>query len=251
MKLIKFIIIFTSILILYSCANYKSIQKEKKIEKTYYSSIGFALIYDDYIVEQKVINKKLNNNEIKVLHSSLKKNTPIKIINPINNKSLETIVYKTVKYPSIFNIVITKKIASILEIDNDEPYIEIYELKKNKTFVAKKSNTFEEEKNVAGKAPIDEIQMNDLSVKKIDTKQKQINKSKFIIVISDFYYLESANVLKEELVKKTNIKGFSVKKVANNKFRLSIGPFKNFNSLKSIYISLNNLGFEGINIYKE
>ena len=29
------------------------------------------------------------------------------------------------------------------------------------------------------------------------------------------------------------------------------GPFKNFNALKSIYISLNNLGFEGINIYRE
>jgi len=109
MNLIKHITIFVLILILYSCADYKSIKNNKKIEKVYYSSTGFALIYDDYIVEQKVINKKLNNDEIKVLHSSLKKNTPIKIINPINNKSIETNVYKTVKYPSIFNIVITKK----------------------------------------------------------------------------------------------------------------------------------------------
>ena len=251
MNLIKHITIFVLILILYSCADYKSIKNNKKIEKVYYSSTGFALIYDDYIVEQKVINKKLNNDEIKVLHSSLKKNTPIKIINPINNKSIETNVYKTVKYPSIFNIVITKKIASILEIDKDDPYIEIYELKKNKTFVAKKSNTFDEEKNVAEKAPVEEIQVNDLSIKKIDTKKKQISKSKFIIVVSDFYYLESANVLKEELIKKTNIKDFLVKKVANNKYRLSIGPFKNFNSLKSTYISLNNLGFDELNIHRE
>ena len=39
-------------------------------------------------------------------------------------------------------------------------------------------------------------------------------------------------------------------KITDTKYRLSVGPFKNFNALKSIYISLNNLGFEGINIYR-
>ena len=32
---------------------------------------------------------------------------------------------------------------------------------------------------------------------------------------------------------------------------LLVGPFKNFNALKTTYISLNNLGFENLNIYKE
>ena len=66
-----------------------------------------------------------------------------------------------------------------------------------------------------------------------------------------FYYLDSAKNLKKELIKETKINEFSVKKINDNKYRLSVGPFKNFNALKSIYISLNNLGFEGINIYRE
>jgi len=32
---------------------------------------------------------------------------------------------------------------------------------------------------------------------------------------------------------------------------LLVGPFNNFNALKTIYISLNNLGFEDLNIYME
>ena len=38
--------------------------------------------------------------------------------------------------------------------------------------------------------------------------------------------------------------------ISNNKYRLLAGPFKNFNTLKTSYISLNNLGFENLNIYK-
>ena len=48
-----------------------------------------------------------------------------------------------------------------------------------------------------------------------------------------------------------NINNISVKKINNNKYRLLVGPFKNFNALKNTYISLNNLGFEELNIYKE
>ena len=43
----------------------------------------------------------------------------------------------------------------------------------------------------------------------------------------------------------------SVRKINNKKYRLLVGPFKNFNALKTTYISLNNLGFEDLNIYKD
>ena len=42
-----------------------------------------------------------------------------------------------------------------------------------------------------------------------------------------------------------------VKKINNKKYRLLAGPFKNFNALKTTYISLNNLGFEIPNIYRD
>ena len=70
-------------------------------------------------------------------------------------------------------------------------------------------------------------------------------------MINDFYYKESADNLKKKLIKKTNMDNIFVKKINNNKYRLLAGPFKNFNTLKTTYISLNNLGFEGLNVYKD
>ena len=93
--------------------------------------------------------------------------------------------------------------------------------------------------------------MDNLSEIEQTNQVKEVKKSKFILVIGDFYYLDTANNLKKKLVKQTKINNFSVKKIKTNQFRLSVGPFKNFNSLKSTYISLNNLGFDDLNIYKK
>ena len=246
-------IILTSICIIatYSCANYKTNESVKKKEKVYYASSGFALIYEDELYKQKVVNRKINNEDIGVMHSSLKISTPIKIINPDNSKIIETKIYKKANYPKIFNIVISKKIASILELDVNNPYVEIIEIKKNKIFIAKKTNTFDEEKSVAEKAPVDEIKMDNLSKDEPEIEKKRPKKSNFMIVINDFYFEDSANNLKTELVRKTKINNISVKKIDNKKYRLLAGPFKNFNALKTTYISLNNLGFENLNIYRE
>ena len=72
-------------------------------------------------------------------------------------------------------------------------------LKKNRTFIAKKSNTFEEEKNVAEKAPVDEVKMDDLTNIESKSEKKLRKKSSFILVISDFYYIDSAYNLKKTL----------------------------------------------------
>jgi len=110
---------------------------------------------------------------------------------------------------------------------------------------------FDEEKNVANTAPVDEVKMDDLSLKDKPKKDIVSKKNNFYLVISDFYYLESAKSLKADLTKKININNFLIKKINTNKYRLTIGPFKNFNSLKEPYIKLTNLGFEDLNIYNE
>ena len=250
MKFYRSILLFVFFIHLYSCADYKMDKTNQDKEKLYYSSSGFALIFEDKLYKEKIISKKINNDEIRAMHVFLKKNTFIKIINPLNSKTVETKIYSNSKYPKIFNIVISQKIASILELDINNPYIEIIEVKKNKTFIAKEGNIFDEEKNVAEKAPISEVKMDDLTKEKIKNQEISSKDSNYILVISDFYYLDSANNLKKELVKKMNINNISVKKI-NNKYRLLVGPFKNFNALKNTYISLNNLGFEELNIYKE
>ena len=133
----------------------------------------------------------------------------------------------------------------------NNPYVKVIEVKKNMTFIAKEGKMFEEEKQVAETAPVDEIIMDDLTDTKPATEKKPYKKNNFILVISDFYYSDSAYNLKKELEKNTGITNLSVKKINNNQYRLYVGPYKNFNSLKSIYISLNNLGFEDLNIYNE
>ena len=249
--ILKRIIVLTGFsLFLFSCAE---INKTKKIiykDKTYYSSNGFALIYDETLFKNKVIRKNFIDNEVYILHNFLKKNTPITITNPDNNKIIKTIVNKKADYPKIFNIVISDKIASDLSLDINNPYVEIIEHKKNKTFIAKEGSIFDEEKKVAAKAPVEEIEMDSIN-ETSNTKKVKLKKTKsFILVISDFYYIDSANNLKNDISKKTNIKNISVKKINNKKFRLLVGPFKNFNALKNTYISLNNLGFEDLNINK-
>jgi len=207
-----------------------------------------CLIYVIHLIH--LGSRKINNEEIILMHNSLKINTPIKIINPENQKFVETKVYKRSNYPGIFNAVISEKIVTILELDIDNPYVEIIQIKKNKKFIAKKANTFDEEKNVADTAPVESIEMDDLTN---NTESNNVLKKKnsYVLVINDFYYIDSAKNLKSELLRKINIKNLYIKKINNKKYRLYVGPFKNFNALKTTYISLNNLGFSDLNIYKE
>ena len=91
--------------------------------------------------------------------------------------------------------------------------------------------------------------MDDISNNKSTTKSLIVEKNNYIILISDFYYLDSANNLKNKLEQETKIGNFVVKKINDNQFRLYAGPYENFNALKSTYISLNHLGFDDLNIY--
>jgi len=249
-KFIKFILILFSTFLL-SCAEYRVDKSSKKKERQYFSSSGFALIYEEDLYKKNLINKKMKKGSLGVMHSTLKTNTPIKIVNPENSKYIITKIIKKAEYPKIFNSIISKKIAQILLLDFDNPYIELFEIKKNKTFIAKKSDTFDEEKNVADKVPVDEIKMDNISENKKTEKKLNSNKKQFILIISDFYYFDSAKNLKKHLIKETKYSNFAIRKINDKKYRLLIGPFKNFNALKSVYISLNNLGFDDLNVKKE
>ena len=114
MNLTKKIILFCAILFLGACADYKIDQRKHIKERKFYSSKGFALIYSDSLFAQGGIDKKLNNNKIidnmlnheniLAMHSTLRKNTLITIINPVNSKSIETKIFKRANYPNVFNI---------------------------------------------------------------------------------------------------------------------------------------------------
>jgi hypothetical protein len=225
----------------------KIIKKQIKIEEPTYSSKGFALIYEDSIFQKKIVNKKLNNDQNYVLHSFLKNNTLINISNPFNSKSLTAKIRKTFKYPSMYNIVITKKMAEKLDLDVNNPYVEFYTIKKNVKFIVKEASIFEEEKNVADKAPVASINVNDLSTStsEIEVKKK---KPSYIINIAEFYFLESAETAKNRFEKEANLLNIKIKEMSNNKFKVYSGPYVNFDSVKETYLALNKLGFEDLNI---
>tara|TARA_B100000029_G_scaffold512288_1_gene608501 strand:- start:1043 stop:1789 length:747 start_codon:yes stop_codon:yes gene_type:complete len=242
-------ITFLLILFLTSCA--VNVKNKNKAERTYHTSTGFALIYEESLYKNKTINKKIDNQNIQIMHDNLRKGTLIRITNLENSKFIDTKIYKKAQYPKIFNAVISKKVASILNLDTDNPFIEIIELKKNKKFIAKEGNIFEEEKVVADKAPVDQVEMKNLSENNQEINTNKSKKNNFVIVISDFYYENSAISLKNEIVSKIKINNISIKKISDNKYRLLVGPYENFNTLKTTYISLNNLGFEGLNVFNE
>ena len=251
MKLTKIIITLTSIVLLYSCADYKTQQAREGVEKNYYFSKGFALVYNEDLYYQKVVNKKFSDEKYGAMHNLLKVNTSVKIINPSNSKFLDIKISKKANYPKIFNIVLSRSAAFALELDMENPYVEVFETKKNKTFVAKEGNTFEEEKNVSKKVPVDEVKIDILTEQDVNTKKKIVKKNNFILVINDFYYFDSANDLKKVLREKIKVDNISIKKINNNKYRLFAGPFKSFNTLKTTYISLNKLGFEDLIVNRE
>ena len=233
---------------LFSCTqDMKIIKKHPKVIEPTYSSKGFALIYEDAIFENKIVNKKLNNDQDYVLHPFLKNNTLVNISNPLNSKSLTAKIKETIEYPSIYTVVITKKMAESLDLDINNPYVEVLTIKKNDKFIAKKASIFEEEKNVANKVPVTSININDLS---ISTAKSEVKKKKpsYIINIAEFYFFESAETVKNRFEKEANLTNIKIKKISENKFKVYFGPYVSFASMKDTYFSLNELGFENLDI---
>ena len=77
MNLNTIVLLLISTIFLNSCADYKTDRTTKKKEKQYYSSIGFALIYEDHHYLNKVVNKKIKNEDSVAMHNLLKINTAI------------------------------------------------------------------------------------------------------------------------------------------------------------------------------
>jgi hypothetical protein len=145
-----------------------------------YSNKGFALIYSDNLFKDKIVNKKIDERSLIIFQKNLKINTPVKITNILNNKSLIATVGKNSKYPSFNNTVLSVRIAEELELDINQPYVEVLEIIENSLFVAQKAKTYEEEKSVAAKAPVNDIDISDLNF--VDKSHKKNIAYDFLIL---------------------------------------------------------------------
>ncbi len=245
----KFFTIILLSLFLISCdQSLQSISEKKiiKIEKKY-KNLGFALIYDDNL--DKI--KKIDARSLDIYHKSLKRKSIVKITNPKNNKSLiANVKSNKVKFSDFYNSIISQRIAETLDLDIEEPYLEILLVSKNSTFVAKKSKTFDEEKKVAEKAPVDGIKISNLNNEKV--KKKNIKKDTFSysIKLADFYYKGSAQMVIDRIVLETSIRNYKIIELSKTKYRVLIGPFNDIKLLKESFEKIKPLNFENIEILK-
>ncbi len=231
----------------------KEIEKIKKEElvNIVYSNKGFALIYSEDT--DNSLEYKLDDTSINILSPNLPNGTPVRITNIINGKSLLTVVKKKTVLPIYYNSVITNRIVSELSINPSEPYVYIETINSNKLYVASDVKTFDEEKEVANKAPVEDIMVQSISLeteKKESKAENFVTNFNYIIKFADFYFEDSAIMLKNRLFEEYKIENILIKKLSQNNFRVYKGPYKDFEKLKKGFLNIENLDFDSIEIIK-
>ena len=240
----KFKFIFFLIFIFSCTSNYTKLDN-----RVPYNSKGFALVYNESDYENKIIQMKLDNKKIQVFHNQLKTNTLVKLINPKTNSYLIVKNIRKTKYPDFYKILITEAVAKKLDIDPNLPLIEIIEIKKNKSFVAKKAKIFEEETKIPSKAPVTSVKISNISKDK--NIKKSNNQNRIYIEIATFYSEDVAIFLKDRIMKELpnyDSNKLKIRKKNYNEIKVISGPYKAVNLVKNDYILLKNFGFEELDI---
>ena len=237
--------IFLILVLIYSCAPHHNTINLKKP----YNAKGFAYIYNDFDFKEKNISSKMNNEILQISHQNLRTGTIIKIINPKNKESIVLKNIKRIRYPEFYKILITEPVAKKLNLNTDLPILEILEIKKNKSFIAKRAKIFNEEKKIPSKAPVASVQISNISKHKINKKD---NIDKIYIQIASFYSKKTAEFLKQRIINGVNdfdTNKLKIKNINNKETKLISGPYTTVNLLKNDYIKLKNFGFEELDIF--
>ena len=127
----------------------------------------------------------------------------------------EEITLVNSEYPAFNNSVVSLRIANELNINIEEPYVEIIALSKNSLFVAKKAKTYDEEKKVANKMPVNSISIDDLNIDKTKIKKDLNRKFSYILKIGDFYFKDTASSMIKRIKNETNVEKTNIKKISN------------------------------------
>ena len=218
-----------------------------------YKNSGFTLVYDPVLKKEKKISKKIDNKSLFIFHKNLKKNSFVKITNPINQKTvIAEVISNKVRFSDFYNSVITSRIADELSLNLNEPYIDLVLISQNSTFIAKKAKTYNEEKKVAEKAPVDGIQIDNLGdVNQPKNEAKKDNIFSYSIKIADFYYKDSAKNMSDRIIDETKITNPVIKTISNTKYRVLLGPFNDIKKLEDSFNEIKSLDFENIEILKD
>lgn len=236
------------LIFLYGC----TVNTTKLENRVPFSSKGFAFIIPEEEDKNSIIKRSLDNTKFQISHQNLKINTLIKIINPKTQEYLTLPNTKKVDYPDFYKILITKKVAEKINLNNELPLVEIIEIKKNKSFKAKKAKIYNEEKKISSNAPVTSVQISNISKNKQSNKVSK--KEDFFILIGTFYSEEIAKFLKDRINKEIpnyDIKKLKIVKKSNKEIMLMSGPYNTINFMKKDYILLKDFGFEDLDITNE
>ena len=218
------------------------------IERSYASKNSFSYSAKGFAHIESKLFEKIDGNKFLVSHNKLKIGTKIRISNPANKKFIEATIKKKNKYDAFYKVSISEDIAKNLNLDSNFPYVEINEIKINKSFIAKKAVTENIEKVIANKAPVTKIDIDNL-FKKNDIKKNKLKN--YSILVAEFYNLESAELLKKRLntiLENSNYKLIYINKKSNKSYELLMGPYNTIKKLKNDYIVLNDSEFEDLDI---
>ena len=246
----NFLLVILFILFSNCTAGNLPLHKQKDVFIKGFSNKGFALIYDQKYYKDGLVSKKIDERSLIIFQKNLKINTQVKVINILNNKSLIAKVGHQSEYPLFNNSVLSKRIADELNLNINEPYVEIIEILEDSMFIAKKAKTFDEEKKVAIKAPVNSISINDLNITNVKNKEEIEKKFSYNIKIAEFYFKDTAEMMIDRITFETKIKDPKIKKLTRNKYRVYLGPFNNINSLQKSFNGINILKFENIEFLK-
>ena len=137
-----------------------------------------------------------------------------------------------------------------LNLDQDFPFIEVNEIKINKSFIAEKAITEKEERLIPNKAPIEKINIDNISIKEQGSKKSKKIKT-YSILVADFYSQESAELLRDrlaEVLAASNYQMITINKKNDKSFELLMGPYNTINKLKNDYNILSQSKFEDLDI---
>jgi len=222
---------------LVSCVNYPS----NINSKSGYVASGFAYIESN-------VPEVSKSKTFFISHNKLRTGTKMRIFNPYNKKSLEVTIKKKIKYDDFYKVLISRSVAEELDLSLEFPFVEVNEIKSNKSFVAKKATMDITEKKIANSAPVEEININNIS--KTKKKPKKISKT-YSILVAELYNFSSAKFLKEKIVsilKHSNYQLIYINKRNEKKYELLMGPYNTINKLKNDYTILSKSNFEDLDI---
>ncbi len=199
----------------------------------------FLSCTSDYSVYERKGFAKINYN--KKIISPLPKSTLLKVTNIKNKKSVVVTTNDISKNLGPRIITLPDNIFQELKLNKNLPLIHIQTLRKNKVFIAKKTEIYEQEKRVDKKVVIEKINIMNLA-------NDKKSKDSIYLNFGPFYNKIYANQLYKILKLRFNNKKLVFKDYQDKNYTISIGPLKNLTEFDKIYLKLGKIGLIGFDI---